>query len=156
MDSDYSKSEKFRNIFSSSHPENDEDNIFEQLFTGVINATSSDGRLLHTVFLVLPSRKIYPDYYQVIGNAIDLKQIAMKMQANEYSILNEMENDLDLLTKNACTYNELGSQIYKDAKLLSKIVASRKAEIEHSRPTLGKTRERIRYKDFLFYLLIDL
>ena len=152
MDSHYSKSEKSRNTFSSSHPENEEDNIFE-LFSGVINATSSDGMLLHTVFLLLPSRKLYPDYYQIIGNPIDLKQIAMKIQANEYSNLNKMENDLDLLTKTACTYDQPSSQIYKDAKLLRKTVASLKAEIEHLR---RKTSERIKYKDFLYYLLIVL
>ena len=112
MDANYSKSEKSRNTFSSSHPENEEDNIFEQLFSGVINATSSDGRLLHTVFLLLPTRKLYPDYYQIIGNPIDLKQIAMKIQANEYSNLNKMENDLDLLTKNAIYTLHLCLQLF--------------------------------------------
>ena len=151
MDSDDAESEESRDTFSSSsHPVNDEDNIFEELFSGVMNATSSDGRLLHTVFQLLPSRKLYPDYYQVIENPIDLKQIAIKIQANEYSNLNEMEKDLNLLTKNACTYNEPGSQIYKDAKLLRKTVTSRKSEIEHSRHTGGKTSERIRYVDFLY------
>lgn len=146
MESDEAESEESRDNFSSSsnHAVDDE-NVFEELFCGVMNATSSDGRLLHSVFQLLPSRKLYPDYYQVIENPIDLKQIATKIQANEYSNLNEMEKDLHLLTKNACTYNEPGSQIYKDAKQLRKIVASKKAEIEHSRHTGGKTSERIRY-----------
>lgn len=145
MESDDAESEESRDTYSSSsHAANDDENVYEELFSAVMNAMSSDGRLLHTVFQLLPSRKLYPDYYQVIENPIDLKQIAMKIQGNEYSNLNEMDKDLSLLTKNACTYNEPGSQIYKDSKLLRKIATSRKAEIEHSRNTVGKTSERIR------------
>ena len=64
------------------------------------------------MFLLLPTRKLYPDYYQIIGNPIDLKQIAMKIQANEYSNLNKMENDLDLLTKNAIYTLHLCLQLF--------------------------------------------
>lgn len=123
---------------------NEDENLYEELFAAVMNATSADGRTLHTAFQLLPSRKLYPDYYQVIENPIDLKQIAVKIQSNQYANLADMDKDLLLLTKNACSYNEPGSQIYKDAKLLRKIVASRKAEIEHSRLTGYKTSERIR------------
>lgn len=146
IESEDAESEESRDNFSSSSSQHliDEDNMYEELFAAVMNATSSDGRLLHSVFQLLPSRRLYPDYYQVIENPIDLKQIATKIQANEYSNLNEMEKDLNLLTKNACSYNEPGSQIYKDAKLLRKTVSSRKAEIEHSRHTGGKISERIR------------
>lgn len=146
MESDEAESEESRDNFSStSQPgHSDDENVYEELFAAVMQATASDGRLLHSVFQLLPSRKLYPDYYKVIENPIDLKQIAMKIQANEYSNLNEMEKDLLLLTKNACTYNEPGSQIYKDAKLLRKVMLSRKAEIEHSRQPGGKTSERIR------------
>ncbi|XP_046634801.1 protein polybromo-1-like isoform X2 [Daphnia pulicaria] len=145
IESEDAESEESRDNFSSSSSQHliDEDNMYEELFAAVMNATSSDGRLLHSVFQLLPSRRLYPDYYQVIENPIDLKQIATKIQANEYSNLNEMEKDLNLLTKNACSYNEPGSQIYKDAKLLRKTVSSRKAEIEHSRHTGGKISERI-------------
>jgi len=59
-----------------------------------------------------------------------------------------MEKDLVLMTKNACTYNEPGSQIYKDAKALRKAVISRKSEIDHSRQS-GKASERIRFVNIL-------
>lgn len=140
------ESEESRDTFTSStsHPVTEEDNIYEELFSVVMNAAAADGRLLHTAFQLLPSRKLYPDYYEVIENPIDLKQIATKIQASEYTSLNDMEKDLLLMIKNACTYNETGSQIYKDAKLLRKIFTARKNEIEHSRQTGGKTSERIR------------
>lgn len=55
-----------------------------------------------------------------------------------------MEKDLLQMTKNACAFNEPGSQIYKDAKALRKIVLSKKTEIEHSNKNSAKTSERIR------------
>lgn len=147
VESDEGESEESRDTFNSSISRpmstTEEDNHLEELFSAIVNATSSDGRILHAAFQLLPSRKLYPDYYQVIDHPIDLKQIATKIQNNEYSNLNEMEKDLNLMTKNACSYNEPGSQIYKDAKQLRKIIISRKSEIEHARST-GKTSERIR------------
>jgi protein polybromo-1 len=153
MDSDEAEdeSEESRDTFTSStsqHALDEDNNPYEDLFSSVMHATSVDGRLLHSPFQLLPSRKLYPSYYQVIENPIDLKQIAMKIQANEYTSLNEMEKDLVLMTKNACTYNEPGSQIYKDAKALRKAVISRKSEIDHSRQS-GKASERIRFVNIL-------
>ena len=86
----------------------------------------------------------YPNYYDVIENPIDLRTIARKIQDGKYASLNEMEKDLMLMTKNACDFNEPGSQIYKDAKMLKKIIASRKIEIEHGRSNQEKKSERIR------------
>lgn len=149
VDSEDDESEESRDTFNSSLSRpvstTDEDNQFEELFSAVMSATSGDGRLLHSPFQLLPSRKSYPDYYQVIENPIDLKQIAVKIQSNEYGTLADLEKDLNLMTKNACTYNEPGSQIYKDAKMLKKIVTSRRTEIEHNKQAGGKTSERIRY-----------
>lgn len=140
------ESEESRDTFTSSSAANDEDNIYEELFSAVMNAAAADGRLLHTAFQLLPSRKLYPDYYEVIESPIDLKQIAMRIQSGDYGSLADMEKDLLLMIRNACAYNETGSQIYKDAKLLRKVVTARKAEIEHSRQSGSKTSERIRSK----------
>lgn len=86
----------------------------------------------------------YPKYYEVIDNPIDLRTIAIKIQQSKYTSLNEMEKDLLLMTRNACTFNEPGSQIYKDAKALRKIISSKKIEIEHGKFGAGKSSERIR------------
>ena len=50
--------------------------------------------------------------------------IAKKIQDGAYGSLSDMERDLMLMCRNACQFNEPGSQIYKDAKLLKKIIAS--------------------------------
>jgi len=146
VESEGESEESSRDFCSLTSASTDDEIAFEELFAAVMNATSTDGRLLHTAFQLLPSKKLYPDYFQIIDIPIDLKQIAMKIQSNEYTTLTEMENDLNLMTRNACTYNEPGSQIFKDSKTLKKIITSRKAEIEHSRQTGGKTSERIRSK----------
>lgn len=105
---------------TSTNPDEDM-NQFEDLFTAVMTATDLENRPLHIDFQLLPSKKKYPEYYEVIENPIDLKTIAIKIQNNEYASLNEMEKDLTLMTKNACLFNEPGSQIYKNAKALKKV-----------------------------------
>ncbi|XP_071450417.1 protein polybromo-1 isoform X3 [Hetaerina americana] len=130
---------------SSNNPD-EEVNLVEELFTAVMMATDQDTRPLHTVFQLLPSKKRYPEYFEVIEHPIDLKMIATKIQENKYPSLNELEKDLLLMTRNACTFNEPGSQIYKDAKSLRKIITSKKIEIEHGKFTPGKSSERIRNK----------
>lgn len=130
---------------SSTNPD-DEINQFEDLFTAVMTATDQDNRPLHTCFQLLPSKKRYPEYYEVIENPIDLKMIATKIQHNKYAALNDLEKDLLQLTRNATLFNEPGSQIYKDAKALRKIITSKKIEVEHGKYTPGKSSERIRNK----------
>ncbi|XP_044002425.1 protein polybromo-1-like [Aphidius gifuensis] len=99
---------------------------YEDLFMAVMTATDpiDNNRPLHIVFQLKPSKKLYPEYYEVIETPIDLKTIARKIQDGSYNYLNEMERDLMLMCRNACDFNEPGSQIYKDAKLLKKIITT--------------------------------
>ncbi|XP_046678722.1 protein polybromo-1 isoform X3 [Homalodisca vitripennis] len=128
---------------NESWSQEDELSFCEDLFTAVMTATDDTNRPLHLVFQLLPSKKRYPKYYEVIDNPIDLRAIARKIQESKYTSLNEMEKDLLQMTRNACTFNEPGSQIYKDAKALRKIILSKKIEVEHSKFSSGKTSERI-------------
>lgn len=43
----------------SSNTTDDDINIFEELFTAVMMATDADNRPLHTVFQLLPSKKVF-------------------------------------------------------------------------------------------------
>lgn len=109
----------------------DPNDMYEELFASVMTAIDPfDNRPLHTEFQLLPSKRHYPDYYDVIEHPIDLKFIAKKIQTSAYSSLAEMEKDLLQMVKNACTFNETGSQIYRDAKALKKSFVHRRAEIE--------------------------
>lgn len=116
---------------ASEGSKEDENDVYEELFASVMTATDPfDSRPLHTEFQLLPSKRHYPDYYDVIEHPIDLKFIAKKIQTSAYTSLGEMEKDLLQMVKNACTFNETGSQIYRDAKALKKSFVYRKAEIE--------------------------
>ena len=44
---------------------------------------------------------------------MDLKTIAIRIQQNAYTSLNEMYQDLMLMVNNAKQFNEPGSQVYK-------------------------------------------
>ncbi|XP_050685082.1 protein polybromo-1 isoform X2 [Leptidea sinapis] len=131
---------------SETSTNNEEDNVFEELFNSVMTA-SLDSRPLYKDFQFLPSRRHYREYYKVIESPIDLKTIAQKIQASEYATLNDLEKDLLQMVRNACQFNEPGSQIYKDAKALKKIIQVRKQDIEqHGRSGPPKSSERIRSK----------
>ena len=49
----------------------------------------------------------------MIKEPIDLKKIATKIQGNVYTALEELEKDLLIMVRNAKTFNEPGSYIYK-------------------------------------------
>ncbi|KAG4079697.1 hypothetical protein HA402_009083 [Bradysia odoriphaga] len=115
---------------TSSLKADDDFELFEELFSSVMTACDENNRPLHLMFQLLPSKKYYSEYYDIIDHPIDLKFIATKIQTSAYTSLNEMEKDLLQMTKNACTFNEPGSQIYKDAKTLKKIFTAKKIELE--------------------------
>ncbi|KAJ9598145.1 hypothetical protein L9F63_026750, partial [Diploptera punctata] len=77
------------------------------------------GRQLSLIFLKLPSKLEYPDYYEVIKRPIDLERISQKLKTSQYESLDDMVSDFVLMFDNACKYNEPDSQIYKDALMLA-------------------------------------
>ncbi|XP_042679120.1 protein polybromo-1 isoform X2 [Centrocercus urophasianus] len=118
--------------------------ILEQLLEAVAVATNPSGRLISELFQKLPSKVQYPDYYAIIKEPIDLKTIAQRIQNGTYKSIHAMAKDIDLLAKNAKTYNEPGSQVFKDANAIKKIFNMKKAEIEHSE--LAKSSLRLSNK----------
>ncbi|XP_050997375.1 protein polybromo-1 isoform X40 [Acomys russatus] len=105
--------------------------ILEQLLEAIVVATNPSGRLISELFQKLPSKVQYPDYYAIIKEPIDLKTIAQRIQNGSYKSIHAMAKDIDLLAKNAKTYNEPGSQVFKDANSIKKIFYMKKAEVEH-------------------------
>ena len=76
------------------------------------------GRVRSVLFQKLPSKRDYPDYYQIIKNPIDLKIIENRINQSYYSEASQFQNDMHLLVNNAFTYNIEGSQVYDDAKAM--------------------------------------
>ncbi len=61
---------------------------------------------------VAPAVQIYPEYYIVIKQPIDLKEIHDKIKNGVYSSVEGMMTDVQLLVSNACTFNEEESLVY--------------------------------------------
>ncbi|XP_034553567.1 protein polybromo-1 isoform X9 [Notolabrus celidotus] len=118
--------------------------VLEQLLDAVVSYIEPTGRLVSELFQKLPSKMQYPDYYAIIKEPIDLKIIAQKIQLGHYRSIGAMAKDIDLLVKNAKTYNEPGSQVFKDANTIKKIFAQKKSEMEHGEPIKSSMRIRNR------------
>ncbi|XP_041743789.2 polybromo 1, like isoform X4 [Coregonus clupeaformis] len=116
--------------------------VLEQLLDAVVSYTDPSGRVISELFQKLPSKVHYPDYYAVIKEPLDLRAITERIQIGYYKSVTGMAKDVDLLVKNAKTYNEPGSQVFKDANIIKKVFIQRKTEIDHAEPT--KTSVRIR------------
>ncbi|KAG2219089.1 hypothetical protein INT45_005820, partial [Circinella minor] len=78
--------------------------------------------ILSTLFLQLPSKRQYPDYYEVIKNPIALSNIKTKIDQKEYKSVSELKADIDLMVSNAKRYNIKESQVYQDAVKIHKLV----------------------------------
>ncbi|XP_033822590.1 protein polybromo-1 isoform X1 [Periophthalmus magnuspinnatus] len=118
--------------------------VLEQLLDAVVTYAEPSGRVISKLFQQLPSKVQYPDYYAIIKEPIDLKTIAQKIQMSQYRSVHGMSKDIDLLVKNAKTYNEPGSQVFKDANSIKKIFAQKRSEVEHGDPIKSSMRIRNR------------
>ncbi|XP_010775835.1 protein polybromo-1 isoform X3 [Notothenia coriiceps] len=118
--------------------------VLEQLLDAMVSHTEPTGRLVSELFQKLPSKMQYPDYYAIIKEPIDLKIVAQKIQLNHYRSVSAMAKDIDLLVKNAKTYNEPGSQVFKDANTIKKMFSQKKSEMEHGEPIKSSIRIRNR------------
>ncbi|XP_078668227.1 protein polybromo-1-like isoform X1 [Branchiostoma floridae x Branchiostoma belcheri] len=108
----------------------DTENPYEQLFVAMANATDPAGRAMSFLFQKLPVRSEFPEYYKIIKDPMDLTMVARKIKRNVYNTLADMERDISLMVRNAKTFNEPGSLVYKDAVALKKIFSLKKAELE--------------------------
>lgn len=95
-----------------------------------------DNRQLSQIFMKLPSKLDYPDYYEVIKTPIDMEKISHKIKSNNYQHLDDLVADITLMLDNACKYNEPDSQIYKDALLLQRVCFQTKMLLKEDENTI--------------------
>lgn len=79
-----------------------------------------NGRQPMGLFIEKPSKKLYPDYYQVIQHPIDMTTIENNIKSDRYGVLDDAVGDYRLMFSNCRKYNEEGSMIYEDANILEK------------------------------------
>lgn len=94
----------------------------------VISAHLTDiihsGRLIATPFLTLPSKKQFPDYYEMIRMPIALDTIEAKLKRREFPTLTTLESYFKRMIANAKEYNERGSEIFEDSERLRKALSN--------------------------------
>ncbi|CAO3673709.1 unnamed protein product [Rhizopus stolonifer] len=102
----------------------DPQSLFEQLYKDVVNYRDPEEAEydITAIFMKLPSKKEYPDYYQIIRQPIALETIKTKVDKRTYQHVSQMKADLDLMVSNTKRYNMKGSQIYEDAVKIQKFV----------------------------------
>lgn len=69
-----------------------------------------------------PSKKLYPDYYEVIAEPIDFLEIEAKIRAEQYANEHDLIRDFKLMFSNCRQFNEENSTIYEDANLMEKVL----------------------------------
>ncbi|KAI0640070.1 Bromodomain-containing protein [Trametes polyzona] len=92
-----------------------------QLWQTLKDAVNKEGQIASFQFMRLPSKRQYPDYYVQIKRPIALDDIKAKLEAREYTSLEDVRQDFETCFRNAKRYNMKESQIWKDAKFLHKL-----------------------------------
>lgn len=93
-----------------------------ELIDAFKSSVAEDGRDRSELFLQLPNKKMYPDYYVLIQNPIALDKVESNIENGVYTSLSEIKEDFDLMLSNAKTYNEPGSFLYNDSEVLEDVV----------------------------------
>lgn len=95
-------------------------------------------------FIEKPSKKLYPEYYEVIAEPIDFLEIEAKIKAEQYSCEADLVKDFKLMFSNCRQFNEENSPIHEDANLLEKYLLNKVAQLKPVNVTPDKPkRERI-------------
>ena len=84
-------------------------------YTALTSATDTTGRSYIDMFMNLPSKSAYPDYYKMIRRPMSMNSIKRKIDVKEYTSVDDFRSDMRLLIDNARLYNMEGSVIYNDA-----------------------------------------
>uniref|UniRef100_A0A673MM03 Protein polybromo-1 n=1 Tax=Sinocyclocheilus rhinocerous TaxID=307959 RepID=A0A673MM03_9TELE len=113
-----------------SHKKNTKKNRMKMLYAAVTEAREAGtGRRLCDLFMVKPSKKDYPDYYQIIQDPMDLRTIENNIRTERYNNEEALMDGMKLMFRNARHYNEEGSQVYNDANILENIVKDKQKEL---------------------------
>lgn len=88
-------------------------------------SAESDGHNISEIFLSLPSRKLYPDYYQIIKQPTSINQIKKNVKQDKFDSFESFMDSLQLMCTNAKTYNEEGSWVYDDATAVEDFLSTK-------------------------------
>ncbi|KIY45726.1 SNF2-family ATP dependent chromatin remodeling factor snf21 [Fistulina hepatica ATCC 64428] len=95
--------------------------VFAECYRTVTEVMDDTGRKRCDLFRDPPSKRDYPDYYQVIKKPIALSTIRKRQNSNHYKTVQMYRDDWKLMFQNAYTYNQEGSWVFVDAQELQKV-----------------------------------
>ncbi|OWB66106.1 hypothetical protein B5S33_g3801 [[Candida] boidinii] len=107
-------------------------NIFETVLNLLYDLKDEDepDRGIATEFLKLPSKKLYPDYYELIESPISINEIKNKVAGKKYISIDDFLKDFALMSSNASTFNDPDSDIAADCNVIYKFVESKLKELQ--------------------------
>jgi ATP-dependent helicase STH1/SNF2 len=97
--------------------------IFDSVYDAVIDVTDEEGRDRSELFMELPDKREYRDYYAIIKRPISLDMIRKRIAGNHYTSLHAFKEDFATIWQNARTYNEEGSLVVEDANALQVLIS---------------------------------
>lgn len=94
-------------------------------------------RILIQLFMCLPSRKDFPEYFNIIEKPIAMNKIKDRIERHLYPDEDSCMEDFKLMFSNCKFFNEDDSQIYQDAVILENTLRKRREQlhIEFNRPS---------------------
>ena len=85
----------------------------------VVTSQDETGRARSVLFMKKPSKRDYPDYYEIIEKPIGFLNIRAKIEKGAYSKNFDLfREDMMLIFSNAQTYNVPDSMVYDDSLMM--------------------------------------
>lgn len=100
-----------------------------ELYDYAVYYRNSDDRRLSDIFLVKPSKRLYPDYYLLIKYPAAFENVMKHIEMNAYDSLKQVVEDFHLIFANARIYNTEDSIIFKDSLELEDAVIKKYKEM---------------------------
>lgn len=91
------------------------------------------------LFMEKPSKKLYPDYYEVIQHPIDMNTIEQNIKTDRYGTMDDIVGDFRLMFLNCRKYNEEGSMIFEDSTVLERALNEKLKELSNLTKQTPKT-----------------
>lgn len=93
-----------------------------------IESSTQGGRKRAELFMDLPDKEAYPDYYTYIEQPISLSEIKQRAEEDQ-DAPEEIVSDLKRMCTNALRYNAEGSEVYEDAEYFLGLVEALEEEL---------------------------
>ncbi|KAJ3128207.1 hypothetical protein HK098_004953 [Nowakowskiella sp. JEL0407] len=98
--------------------------VCRHIFETVKNLEVDDNQRIRKrseLFLEIPSKKFYPQYYTMIQNPISLMEIEKRFNSAEYDHISHFKDDFKLMFANARIFNLEGSPVFNDANEMERV-----------------------------------